>query len=176
MPIPWANLFAEAHPAIGAAPSDLDRLLRALAAPMSAAEVAAIKADHPLHATYRRFDPANWRIPDRQLPASYRDFLLWSNGGSFSNGSRWFDPFLSAEALREYLLAYHVPQYMPGALPFAMDGGGGFYLFDLRADPVDGEYPIFFIHAGNLGWDDATPVAPTFPDACRGTTHPRYGE
>jgi len=71
-----------------------------------------------------------------------------------------------------HLLAYHVPQYMPGALPFAMDGGGGFYLFDLRADAIDGEYPIFFAHAGNLGWDDAVPVAQTFPDACRGNTNP----
>jgi hypothetical protein len=175
MPIPWANLFAEAHPTTGAAPSDLDRLLQALAAPLAAAEVAAIEAAHSRDATYRRFDPANWPIPDRPLPASYRDFLPWSDGGSFRNGSRRFDPFLSADALREYLLAYHVPHYMPGALPFAMDGGGNFYLFDLRSDPVDGEYPIFFAPAGDLGWDDATPVARTFPDAGRGTAHPRYG-
>jgi len=148
---------------------------------MTGAEVAAINAQQrnpfppadPLHARWYPFDPSQWRIPARPLPPSYRDFLLWSDGGSFRTGERRFDAFLPVGKLREYLLAYHVPQFMPGGLPFAMDGGGGFYLFDLRADSIDGEYPIVFAHAGNLGWDDAVPIAQTFPDACRGDTDPR---
>jgi hypothetical protein len=70
------------------------------------------------------------------------------------------------------MLAYEIPQYMPGAVPFAFDGGGTFYLFDMRCDPSDGEYPIVFCNAGALFWEDAIHVAETFPGACQGRTDP----
>ncbi|HEY4262442.1 MAG TPA: hypothetical protein VGM98_19930, partial [Schlesneria sp.] len=44
-------------------------------------------------------------------------------------------------------------------VPFALDGAGGFYLFDMRNGPVNGEYPIATAHAGNLGWDDESAYA-----------------
>jgi len=64
---------------------------------------------------------------------------------------------------------------MPGAVPFAFDGGGGFYMFDMRADPQGDEFPIVFSHSGNLGWgeDEFVPVAATFREACLGKDHPR---
>jgi hypothetical protein len=77
-------------------------------------------------------------------------------------------------------LAYHLPEYMPGALPFAFNGGGVFYLFDLRepAD-ADGQYPVVAVHAGNLGWatheegypPECWPVADGLEQACRGRTN-----
>jgi hypothetical protein len=111
-------------------------------------------------------------LPDGPLPPSYLSLLRWSDGGSFVNGDHRFDPFLPCSRLREYLLGYHVPQYMPGALPFALDGGGGFYLFDMRAGPVRGEYPLLYAGASNLRYDDAVAVASSLIEACRGTTDP----
>jgi len=61
---------------------------------------------------------------------------------------------------------------MPDSLPFAFDGYGDFYLFDMRRDPVEGEYPILFILSGNLGYEDAIIVATSFVEACNGTTNP----
>jgi hypothetical protein len=69
---------------------------------------------------------------------------------------------------------------MPAALPFAFNGGGVFYLFDMRepAD-ADGEYPVVAAHAGNLGWaghdecypPECWPVADGLAQACRGRTN-----
>jgi hypothetical protein len=68
------------------------------------------------------------------------------------------------------MLAYHLPEYMPGGLPFAFNGGGTFYLFDMREGAVHGEYPVVCSHAGNLGWgpDACFLVASSFEVACRG--------
>jgi hypothetical protein len=73
--------------------------------------------------------------------------------------------------LREFLVSYHVPQYMPLAVPFAFNGGGVMYLFDMRDPPAsDGEYPILCAHAGCLTFDphDSPKVADSFPEVCRG--------
>jgi hypothetical protein len=68
------------------------------------------------------------------------------------------------------LLGYHLPQYMPGALPIGFNGGGTLYLLDLREPAIDGEYPLVCAHAGYLAWSQQAchPVAPTFIEACRG--------
>jgi hypothetical protein len=117
-------------------------------------------------------DPDLWVFPARLLPASYLEFLCWSNGGFFVNGDRELG-MLSAEELREYLLTYEVPYYLPGTVPFALDGNGNFYLFDLRNPPdVDGEYPILFTSTENLSFDVARIVGQSFPEVCRGRTNP----
>jgi hypothetical protein len=61
---------------------------------------------------------------------------------------------------------------MPGSLPFAFDGKGCFYLFDMRSGSVEGEYPVLFTGSGNLGYDDAVRVAESFVETCNGTTDP----
>ena len=48
-------------------------------------------------------------------------------------------------------LAYELPEYMPNAVSFAMDGSGNHYMFDMREEPINGEYPILFAHSG--AWD-----------------------
>ena len=124
-------------------------------------------ADDPLHDTYRPFDPAQWTLPNGELPPSYLGFLLWSDGGDFRNGERWFR-FHPVRELRPLFLGYHVPQYLPGALLFGSDGGNVFYFFDMRQAPVEGEYPILIAANGNLGYDAAKIIAPSFPELCRG--------
>jgi hypothetical protein len=62
---------------------------------------------------------------------------------------------------------------MPGALPFAFNGGGTFYLFDMRRPARKGEYPIVCTHSGNLGWepDEHVRIAASFEAACRGAVN-----
>ena len=108
------------------------------------------------------------------LPASYLSFLGWSNGGEFRNGERWFQFFQAlhpSQGVHAMQLAYGVPRYMPGALPFAFNGGGAFYLFDTRFGLAADEYPVVIARAGNLGWapDECFPVAPSFLAAGQGT-------
>ena len=75
------------------------------------------------------------------------------------------------DGVRATLLAYHVPQYLPGALPFAFNGEGTLYLFDMRQPAKGGEYPVVCSQAGNLGWevDECLKIAKTFEAACHGT-------
>jgi hypothetical protein len=178
--IDWPAVFAEAHPQPGASEKDLAAALADLRRPLSDAEAKEIArsqsnpfpSDDPLHAAWRPFDARRWIVPKRPLPPSHLSFLRWSDGGSFVNGDRRFDPFFPCTRLREYLLAYHVPQYMPGAFPFAFDGGGCLYLLDKREKPVRGEFPVLFVGAGNLGYKDAVMVTSSFLEACKGTTDP----
>lgn len=104
----------------------------------------------------------------RPLPASYQQFLLGSNGGWGRSGEREFGLFGTEDVVR-YAQNYEFAEYMPGALPFALDGGGTFYVFDFRASPdTSGEYPVATCGSGANTWDMAEVLAPSFPVACRG--------
>ena len=171
----WQSLFDEAYPEPGADETAVATLSHAVRRPLSAEEVAALQvtqrnpypADDPRHEAYRPFDPARWTLPAGELPPSYLDFLLWSDGGDFRKGERWFR-FHPVRELRPLHLGYYVPQYMPGALLFGSDGGNVFYFFDMRQPPVSGEYPILIAANGNLGYGAAKVIAPTFLELCRG--------
>jgi hypothetical protein len=180
----WAAVFDEAYPEPGASAEALERFVAGVARPLSADEVRAATAAQrnpfpphdPHHAVWRPLDPARWAIPDRPLPASYLSFLRWSDGGWFRSGDREFGFFPTLDptgGVRAMMLAYEVPQYMPGAVPVAFNGGGTFYLLDLRRPAAGGEYPVVAAHAGHLGWgpDACRPVADTFLAACRGTAN-----
>lgn len=178
--VQWDEVFTKRSRAKGATEAELLSFVSSLFLPLTGEEVAAITtsqsnpfpASDPLHDAYKPFDPRNWRLPGTPLPASYLDFLRWSNGGSFLNGDRRFDPVFAANEVRGYLLSYHIPQYMPGAVPFAFDGGGRFYLFDMRQGPTDGEYPVLFVGSGNLGYADTVHAGTSFIDACTRSTDP----
>lgn len=178
----WDAVFDEALPEPGATAEALARFVTGVARPLSAAEVAAANAGQrnpfppgdPLHPAWWPIDPARWVIPTRPLPPPYLSFLRWSDGGWFRTGRREFGFFGTLDpggGVRAMMLAYQLPEYMPGAVPIAFDGGGTFYLFDLREPPVDGEYPVVCAHAGNLGWepDESWRIADSFLGACRGT-------
>jgi hypothetical protein len=176
----WSKLFTRRYPVKGATEPELRSLVSSLATPLTEEEAEAINASQsnpfpssdPSHLIYKPFDPRKWLFPTTSLPDSYLDFLGWSNGGSFFTGDRCFDPLIACNEVRNHLLGYHVPQYMPGAIPFAFDGGGRFYLFDMRREPIAGEYPILFVGSGNLCYADAVHVAASFIDACKGTSDP----
>jgi hypothetical protein len=176
----WSSVFEETYPEAGASKSGIRRFVASIARPLTRAELNAINhgqqnpypESDPLSATWRRFDPSKWTIPNRPLPVSYLDMLAWSDGGEFRTAKRWFQFFPTLDldhGVRAMLLAYHLPEYMPGALPFAFNGSGVFYLFDMRQPANQGEYPIVCSHSGNLGWnqDQCTRLAETFEAACR---------
>lgn len=182
MAIDWATVFDECHRQPGLSEADLEHFVGEVGRPMSTTEIEDVNRGQQnpflptdsLYAAYRPFDPSAWVIPNRPLPQSYLSFLRWSNGGQFGNGERWFQFFPACDPLhgvRAMLLAYHLPQYMPHALPIALNGGGVFYLFDMRKSPSGGEYPVVCASAGNLGWepDECKIVAESFVAACRGT-------
>lgn len=113
----------------------------------------------------KHFAASEFRIPNGPLPDSYISFLKWSNGGHFNLGDRVWQMWSSEELRRDLL---NVTMWMPCALPIAMNGGGVYYLIDMREPPVNGEYPIVAAHAGNLSWDadSCTHVADSFVEAC----------
>jgi hypothetical protein len=176
----WDQVFDVKQKRGGASSATLDRFVSEVGRPITAPEIREVNQGQQnpfpptdtLHAAYRPFDPSAWVIPNGPLPPSYLSFLRWSDGGQFGTGERWFQ-FFDTRRMRSMMLAHSLPQYMPGALPFALNGGGVFYLFDMRKPPAGGEYPIVGAHAGYLSWDPPAwrSVADSFPDACRGTTN-----
>lgn len=182
-PADFPSLFDEAYPEPGLNPDFLadDIIENWLYAPLTADEITAIRTrqinpfadDDPMHEVWQPLDPAKWLLPqDRVLPPSYRDFLRWSNGGTFVTGEREFQ-MLKAEELREYTFLYDVPESLPGCIPFALNGGGCLYLFDLREPPDStGEYPILFGECGRLSFDDAPKLAHSLIESFRGRTNP----
>jgi SMI1 / KNR4 family (SUKH-1) len=179
--VAWHSVFDEAHPVKGASAGELELFVASVSQPLTPMEIEAINRSQrnpfpegdPLHAPWRPFDPSVWVLPNRPLPASYLDFLTFSNGGEFCSGDwrfQFFPALGQSHGVRAMMLAYHVPEYMPSALPFAFDGAGGFYLFDMRQAAKDGEYPVVISHSGELVWspDESGQIAETFYDACRG--------
>ena len=84
--------------------------------------------------------------------------------------TRFFPALDPQHGVRAMMLAHRIPEYLPGAVPFAFDGCGTFYLFDLRRPAVEGEYPVVRAHAGWLGWEEDAcgEVAHSFMEACLG--------
>ncbi len=179
----WRSVFDEAEPEPGASEAEIARFVEAVRQPLSAAEITAAKEQQqnpylvlqPSYYTWRPYDPSVWVMPGRPLPPAYLDFLRWSNGGWCRTGERelgFFSTDHPTGGVRAMTLGYEVPQYMPGALPFAFNGGGTFYLFDMREEMAGGEYPVVCAHSGSLGWDPDghRQLADSFEAACRGTT------
>ncbi|MFD0621277.1 SMI1/KNR4 family protein [Paenibacillus sp. GCM10027629] len=174
----WNTVFEKEYmKEEGLSENDLQRFLSTWNMPMTEEEIAEIverqrnpfPVTDPLHRQYTPFDPSRWTIPQMKLPDSYLQFLRYSNGGEFGNGDRYFQFFGAAE-FREMNLAYELPEYMQGAVSFGMDGCGNHYVFDMRNDMRDGEYPILAAHSGNLGYEDSKKVADSFAELCIGTT------
>jgi len=105
-------------------------------------------------------------LPSEPLPEDLVAFLCWSDGAAWRTGSREFSSF-GCKEIREYMLAYEFPEYMPGAIPLGLDGGGIFCALDLRAGSSSSLYAA---GSGNLDWNDVCYLAPTFTDFCRGTS------
>lgn len=163
-PFEWNKIFTWNAKPRGARPDQIAWAERTVASAHTNAEIEQIMAsqqnpfrpEDPLYKEYKPFDPRLWRLPQRPFPPSYVSLLQWSDGGEFAREERGLFPLFACDDLRGYMLQYHVPEYMPGALPFGMNGGGEFYLLDMRhpADD-DQEYPVLQASAGNLCYVDA---------------------
>ncbi|NOK63443.1 MAG: hypothetical protein GFH27_549347n2 [Chloroflexi bacterium AL-W] len=92
------------------------------------------------------------------------------DGGLFVNKEREIG-FFGAHDIRAYLLNYHFPEYMPLAVPFGLNGGGVFYVFDMRNPPSDREFPILASSAGVLDFDDSPIIAYSLAELFAGTDH-----
>lgn len=98
-------------------------------------------------------------FPSQNLPQEYILFLRESNGGVFTHGEREYQ-FFAAEEVAEMYEAYSFQSYMPNAFPFALDGNGNFYLFDMRKE----NEAVYAASSSNMGWgaDECYPVAESF--------------
>ena len=95
------------------------------------------------------------------LPENYVLLMEESNGGIYVSGKREYQ-FLSLKEIPEYYEAYMFSKFMPFAFPFAMDGCGNFYLFNLRQTDKN----VYGVSAGNLGWgqDEYFQIANNFEE------------
>jgi hypothetical protein len=176
MTIDWNTLFAHCERQAPATRDDIERLIEDLSRPVQASECRSIidsqsnpwPTQHTLHASWSPIDPTAWPMPGVTLPSRWLEFLAWSNGGLVTNGEMEFC-FFGAADIREFLLAYQIPEYMPQAIPLGLDGAGNFALLDVRQPLQGGEYPIVGAAAGNLGFEDARCLAPGFEAFCRRT-------
>lgn len=171
---PWSQLFDEVTPEPPATAEDLRQLQDDLYRPLSESEIQEIIRNQinpwletdPERATWQPRDPREWPMPSVPLPADYLDFLRWSNGGWIRVGERQFG-FFSTSCVREYLLSYHFPANMPGAIPLGLDGGGIFAVLDIRKGPAE-NYPVLAVHASALDFSDSAFLAGTFSEFCAG--------
>lgn len=140
----WNNVFEEKiERRRGLSEAGIARFVATVMQPISDEEV-----------KYRLGDNASrWKLPEGPLPRSYLSFLRWSDGGEFRNGNRliqFFPALDRSDGVRIMMLLYAVPEYLPGLLPFASNGGGVFYAFDMRMRPAaNGEYPIVAAECGH---------------------------
>lgn len=126
--VDWSRVFESAQPARGATEAELT-ILREAWRPLC-------DDDAPWLAAPGELDRARgWALAGALPPASYLDFLRFSNGGTFGSGERRFSSFFEVHTLRGMMLGYGIPEEMPSVFPFAFDGGGVFYAFDMREPP-----------------------------------------
>ena len=174
--IQWEACFQEQiHKRKGANNTSIKRFVASVLMPLSTSDLDSCRHDSSVKAKIIKRppklsspeDPERWIIPSGPLPPAYLSFLRWSNGGEFRNGDRLLQFFGTSgdNGVREMMLAYRVPYWAPGLLPFAFDGGGVFYAFDMRYRPHKGEYQIVTAESGYAH----TPfdLEATFIEACR---------
>jgi hypothetical protein len=168
--IDWPTIFDDWEIQKGASEEEIEIFAKTFNSPLSEKEIAEIQTNLlKINLDIKEYNPGNWTLPNRSFPPSFLDFLTWNNGGWCRTGEREFG-FLATFDLREYTLAYMFPEWMPGAVPFALDGGGVFYIFDMREESQNGEYPILVSGAGNLDYEYAKSIGNSFLEVCQGTT------
>ncbi len=157
-----------AHTEPPATDADIAAFVGSVFAPLSDREIRDLHAEHKAAVGDGffdpPFDPTPWQLPKYPLPNSYLSFLRYSNGGYFAGANRNFDPLFSTSEVRDYMLGYSIPHWMPCSCPIGFDGGGTFYLLDMRRKSTVGDYPVLFAHAGSLGYDDAVTLASSFAE------------
>lgn len=160
--INWDAVFKEQIKRCrGAEDWEIEELTTTLANPISASEYKSLRKQEAE-------EPERWILPTGPLPESYLSILRWSNGGEFRNGDRlmqFFPAIGKKEGVRTVLLSWTVPYSFPGIVPFATNGGGIFYAFDMRFRALDGEYWIVAAEMGSS--HKPYRLEETFLDACK---------
>jgi hypothetical protein len=168
--IMWVNVFEDVFEKNqGAGHDEVTDFLKTWNVQLSELEIQEMKSRQVQYNQYITFDPYLWDFPQRQLPCSYIEFIQYSNGGEFQTGDRYFQYF-SIKEFREYNLAYEFPEYMKFAVSFGMDGCGNHYIFDMREEMKNNEYPILVAHSGYLDYEGSVKVADSFLELCKGRT------
>lgn len=157
-----------AHIERPATDADIAAFVGSVFAPLSNEEISNLLVEHKAivgdGGLGPPFDPRTWVFPQFPLPDSYLSFLRYSNGGYFAGVNRDFDPLFNTQEVRDYMLCNGIPHWMPSSCPIGFDGGGTFYLLDMRQKSDNGDYPVLFAHAGNLGYDEAITLAHSFEE------------
>lgn len=169
--IAWSQVFtAVERTAPGLSLQAMVEGLHALTRPFERAEVVEILSFDPRGAPSRLDNPLQ-RVGTR-WPGAWLSLLAWSNGGAFVSGERCFYDLLSLAEVREYTTLYGLVTHLPGAIPFALDGDGGLYVFDARDG--QGELPVALIDGDDVerGWSEAMTLEPSFLEVCRARTRP----
>ena len=158
----------EFQPEAPAADNDIAVFVESVFAPLTDSEIEDLVHEHKKIVGDGNFDPpfdpSLWQLPNHKLPDSYLEFLRFSNGGFFGGENRDLDPLFTTHQVREYMLAYSIPHWMPKSCPIGFDGGGTFYLLDMRKSSKINDYPVLLAHAGNLGYDNAMRIADSFAE------------
>ncbi len=161
----------DSQPELPASHDDIASFVESVFAPLTAVEIGDLTREHKKAVGDGHFapsfDPASWQLPKYKLPESYLNFLRFSNGGFFAGQNRDLDPLFTMPEVRDYMLAYSIPHWMPQSCPIGFDGGGTFFLLDMRDRSPTNDYPILFAHAGNLGYDDAMTLTDSFAELVR---------
>lgn len=166
-----------------ATPKQIHDLIQDLRTPLSPSECH--KIDEAAKNPYRDIKSSNWVLPPYLPPKSYLQYLTCENGGQYDSNDHDFILF-GTKDLKSTMLGYHVPEYMPKALPFGGDGGGSFYFFDMRNKeeretgevtldskaPIgvesDIEFPVYVTTYIGMSFEDAQFVADSFLDLVEG--------
>jgi cell wall assembly regulator SMI1 len=80
-----------------------------------------------------------------RLPVDYLEIIERANGGEGSVGGNGFIRLWPIEEIPEVLAANEMERHAPGLLPFASDGGGNVYAFDLASSMRIVEVPLIGI-------------------------------
>jgi hypothetical protein len=177
----WSNLFESAQPEAGATQDQLRELTESISRPPSKVELDRAVAffqqnpnppSDPQQDGYVPPNPAHWVMPFRGLPASYLEFLRWSNGGTFRNGERQVKFWSVGPGPRRMMMRYFFPEFAPFVVPFAANPGtGDWYGFDTSSEPMEGEFPVVYIYHEIIR--ERLVLAPNFLDFCRNTEDPK---
>lgn len=91
------------------------------------------------------------------FPDSYRSLVQFTNGLCGDFGGAYLD-FIPVESLATYNREYGFPEFAPGLISFATNGGGEGYCFDTRTSP----FPVVVTPFIGMSLRDSISVAPSF--------------
>ena len=174
----WEEHFDKVYGEVkGASDAEIETFVREWNCALSEEEIEKLQHDeqNPFSKGtpyYEQWKPTNfgtWKFPARKLPESYLAFLKFCNSrASFVKGEREMG-FFGTTDFRGMNLAYQFPEYMEGGISFGLDGCGNHLIFDMREAALHNEYQVYGCHSGSLDWEEATLIAGSFVECCKGT-------